>query len=65
MNQIINEYQQERQLNEITKEFSCEYDGCKRSYTTLGNLKTHQKTHRGSLSKLKSIDRLEKNISFF
>ncbi|XP_078489677.1 zinc finger protein (C2H2)-141 [Ciona intestinalis] len=29
------------------KRFKCLYTGCKRVYTTAGNLKSHQKTHRG------------------
>ena len=36
-------------MNEIClkKEFKCEISGCNRSYTTLGNLKTHLKAHKG------------------
>lgn len=36
-------------MNEIRlkKEFTCEFSGCNRSYTTLGNLKTHLKAHKG------------------
>ncbi len=36
-------------MNEIClkKEFTCEFSGCNRSYTTLGNLKTHLKAHKG------------------
>lgn len=36
-------------MNEIClkKEFTCEISGCNRSYTTLGNLKTHLKAHKG------------------
>lgn len=30
------------------KKYVCEYDGCYRSYTTAGNLKTHIKIHRGN-----------------
>jgi hypothetical protein len=31
----------------MKKKFICEYDGCSRSYTTAGNLKTHTKIHKG------------------
>ncbi|XP_052811064.1 zinc finger protein 148-like [Mya arenaria] len=29
------------------KRFKCDFTGCKRTYSTSGNLKTHQKTHKG------------------
>lgn len=35
------------------KKFVCEYDGCYRSYTTAGNLKTHIKIHRGEQNKMR------------
>ena len=36
---------QETNLAEV-KRYLCEYDGCSRTYSTVGNLKTHQKTHK-------------------
>lgn len=33
--------------NNLDKKWICEYDGCMKTYSTHGNLKTHHKTHIG------------------
>lgn len=35
--------------NERALRFKCEFEGCDRTYSTLGNLRTHIKTHYGTL----------------
>ncbi|XP_078537354.1 metal regulatory transcription factor 1 [Lissotriton helveticus] len=36
----------ETNMREV-KRFQCSFEGCPRTYSTAGNLRTHQKTHRG------------------
>lgn len=38
----------------IIDRFQCDYKGCTRTYSTAGNLRTHQKTHKG-LHLIKSL----------
>ena len=37
-------------MDGVARKFECTHTGCQREYTTLGNLKTHLKTHEGQFS---------------
>ncbi|VVC99879.1 unnamed protein product [Leptidea sinapis] len=36
-----------RKVEDSNARYKCEYDGCERTYSTVGNLRTHMKTHKG------------------
>lgn len=40
----------------IVNRFHCEYDGCSRTYSTVGNLRTHMKTHKGKYGTIITFD---------
>lgn len=42
------------------KRFECEYDGCDRRYTSMGNLRTHMKVHEGKFNFKCDFDTCEK-----
>ncbi|XP_044727049.1 uncharacterized protein LOC123290786 [Chrysoperla carnea] len=44
-NNIVNKDSENSQITQ--NRFPCEYEGCTRNYSTVGNLRTHMKTHKG------------------
>lgn len=38
-----------RKPEDSSARYKCEYEGCERTYSTVGNLRTHMKTHKGEI----------------
>ncbi|CAB3228788.1 unnamed protein product [Arctia plantaginis] len=49
-----------KNIKEKPTRFECEFDGCGRTYSTIGNLRTHIKTHKGDYKYKCPVESCEK-----